>query len=174
MRVRPATQKDADAICLIMNAMIQDTLNTFTTKLRDPASVVDDMAQRGAGFLVAEDQGQVVGFATYGPFRNGPGYSHTQEHSIQLSAEARGRGVGRALMMQLEQVAQDRGVHILVAGISAPNQAAIQFHRALGYTEVGRMPEVGFKWGEWLDLVLMQKNLVAVEKAAPDTSEKCS
>jgi L-amino acid N-acyltransferase len=173
MKVRQATQHDAAEICSIMNAMIQDTQNTFTTTLRDAETVARDIAERGAAFVVAEDRGQVVGFATYGPFRGGPGYAHTQEHSIQLTPEARGRGVGRAFMTHLEQVARLSGVHVLVAGISATNQTALDFHHALGFSEVGRMPEVGRKWGEWLDLVLMQKNLALVVKAAPDTSEKC-
>ncbi len=173
MRVRPAAHQDADAICAIMNATIKDTLNTFTTTLRDPTSVADDIAQRGAAFLVAVDSEQVVGFATYRPFRSGPGYVHTQEHSIQLTAEARGRGVGRALMVQLERAALHAGIHVLVAGISSANRTAIGFHSALGFTEVGRMPEVGHKWGQWLDLILMQKNLALVVKAAPDTSEEC-
>lgn len=159
MIVRPALARDATAIAEIANAIIRDTLTTFTTQERSPADVADDIAKRGVAFQVVEQQGRVSGFATYGRFRNGPGYAHSREHSIQLAPEARGQGAGRALMLALEKVACADGVHVLVAGISAENPGAVAFHTALGFTQVGRMPEVGFKWGQWLDLVLMQKIL---------------
>ncbi len=159
MRVRQAQPADAAVIALITNAIIRDTLVTFTTDERSAESIADDIRARGAAFLVAEDQGQVIGFATYVPFRSGPGYTKCREHSIQLADDARGRGVGRALMEQLQQVARSEGVHVLVAGISSANPGAIAFHSALGFSEVGRMPEVGHKWGQYLDLVLMQKIL---------------
>ncbi len=159
MRVRQAQPADAAGIALITNAIIRDTLVTFTTDERNAESIADDIRARGAAFLVAEDQGRVIGFATYAPFRSGRGYAKCREHSIQLTDDARGRGVGRALMEQLQRVARSKGVHVLVAGISSVNPGAIAFHSALGFSEVGRMPEVGHKWGQYLDLVLMQKIL---------------
>ncbi|WP_424831141.1 N-acetyltransferase family protein [Ruegeria sp.] len=159
MIIRPATPADVDAIVSITNEVIQDTLVTFTTELRTPAGIAADIKGRSGHYLVAELRDQVVGFATFGPFRAGPGYAKTCEHTIQLSPDARGQGVGKALMKALENVARDNGVHVLVAGISSANPAAIAFHAALGFAEVGRMPEVGRKWDQWLDLVLMQKIL---------------
>ncbi|MDA7965114.1 GNAT family N-acetyltransferase [Ruegeria sp.] len=157
MIIRPACADDAEAIAAIHNAVIQDTLVTFTTELRTAASVAVDISNRQ--YLVAELNGQVIGFATYGPFRGGPGYAHTREHSIHLTPDAQGQGIGRALMAALEDTARAEGVHVLVAGISSANPGAIAFHTALGFAEVGRMPEVGRKQGQWLDLVLMQKIL---------------
>ena len=159
MIIRPATPADVDALASITNEVIQDTLVTFTTELRTPAGIAADIKGRSGHYLVAELRDQVVGFATFGPFRAGPGYAKTCEHTIQLSPDARGQGVGKALMKALENVARDDGVHVLVAGISSANPAAIAFHAALGFAEVGRMPEVGHKWDQWLDLVLMQKIL---------------
>ncbi len=159
MRVRQAQPADAAEIALITNEIIRDTLVTFTSDERSAESIADDIRARGAAFLVAEDQRQVIGFATYAPFRSGPGYAKCREHSIQLADDARGRGVGGALMEQLQQVARSEGVHVLVAGISSANPGAIAFHSALGFSEVGRMPQVGHKWGQYLDLVLMQKIL---------------
>ncbi|WP_171231224.1 GNAT family N-acetyltransferase [Ruegeria sp. HKCCA4812] len=159
MIIRPAMAADAPAIARITNAIIRESLITFTTDERSATQITEDITARGTGFLVAEHDGHVVGFATYAPFRAGPGYAQTREHSIQLSPDARGKGVGRALMQALEAAARTDGAHVLVAGISSANPGAVAFHAALGFSQVGRMPEVGFKWGQWLDLVLMQKIL---------------
>jgi len=159
MILRRAEKSDVDSICDITNLLIRDTLITFTTKERDAASVANDINARGAAYLVAEIDNQVVGFATFGAFRSGPGYARTAEHTIQLAASARGLGVGRALMQRLETVARGMGLHVLVAGISAANPGAVTFHRKLGFQHVAHLPEVGFKHGQYLDLILMQKIL---------------
>ncbi len=159
MIVRQAQVFDAHAIQGIANTIISDTLVTFTTDLKSFEDIAADIRSKGARYLVAEAGGRVVGFATYGQFRSGPGYARSRELSINLAPAARGKGVGRALMARLESVARDDDVHVLVAGISAENPAALAFHTRLGFVEVGRMPEVGCKWGQWLDLVLMQKIL---------------
>lgn len=161
MIIRPARVSDAPSIVAISNAIIRDTLVTFTTDERSEDAIAADIKTRGPAYLVAEKNGQVLGFATYGSFRNGPGYAKCREHTIQLAPQARGQGVGRALMSTLEGAARSEGVHVLVAGISSANPGAVAFHTALGYTQVGLMPEVGFKWGKRLDLVLMQKILSA-------------
>ncbi|WP_170364628.1 GNAT family N-acetyltransferase [Ruegeria arenilitoris] len=159
MIIRPALPRDAAEIAEITNSIIRETLITFTTTERSPEEIARDIDERGLAFQVAELDGRVVGFATYGRFRSGPGYAHSREHTILLAPEGRGRGAGRALIRTLEEVARSQGVHVLVAGISAENPGAISFHAAVGFETVGRMPEVGHKWGRWLDLVLMQKIL---------------
>ena len=111
--------------------------------------------QAGPTFLVLEDQG----FATYGCFRGGPGYGHVREHTIYLDDTAQGRGLGRALLSELENVAKDQGVGIFIAGISSSNAGAKGFHEYMGYSVVAEMPGLGRKWGEVLDLLFMQKNL---------------
>jgi len=159
MIVRQARMNDAAEICEITNAVIRDTLITFTTKERGEGEIAADIALRWAAYLVAELDGQVVGFATYGPFREGPGYAHTKEISIQLAPNVRRQGLGQTLIQRLEQVAIDQGVHVLIAAISGANTQAQAFHAACGFTETGRMPQVGFKSGQRLDLILMQKVL---------------
>jgi len=160
MTIRQARMDDAADICTITNAVIRDTVITFTTKERSEADIGADIALRWRAFQVAESGGEVVGFASFFPFRNGPGYARTSEMTIHLAENARGQGLGRALLQKLEQVAVEQGVHVLVAGISGANPQGIAFHAACGYLEVGRMAEVGFKAGQTLDLVLMQKILV--------------
>ena len=76
-----------------------------------------------------------------------------------LAGDARGQGVGRALMARLEDHARTQGIHVLIAGVSGENEAAIAFHRAIGFTEAARLPEVGRKFGRWMDLVLLHKRL---------------
>ena len=161
MNIRLARIADASAVAAISNTMIRDTLATFTTDQRSVENVAVDIKARGPAFLVADISGSVAGYATYGPFRTGPGYAQCREHSVLLTPQVRGQGVGRALMNAMEASAKADNVHVLVAGISSANPAAIAFHSAIGFTQVGLMPEVGFKWGQRLDLVLMQKILAS-------------
>lgn len=169
MTIRQATSADVAAIVAIANHYVRETLVTFTTDPRTPDGVAADIVGRAPAYLVAEVQGKVAGFATYGVFRAGPGYACTREHTILLDPAARGRGLGRALMARLEQVARDAGVHVLVGGVSGANPEGLAFHAAIGFVETGRMPQVGYKAGQWLDLVLMQKILRPSDTAPPDT-----
>jgi L-amino acid N-acyltransferase len=98
----------------------------------------------------------VVGYATYGNFREKIGYDSTREHSVYLHPSARGRGLGRLLMERLIDEARSCGVHVLVGALSADNEASLRLHRGLGFVEVGRLTEVGRKFDRWLDLVYMQ------------------
>ncbi|MEQ8898514.1 MAG: N-acetyltransferase family protein [Roseovarius sp.] len=159
MSVRAAVPEDAGAIAAIWNPFIRDTAVTFTTEEKTEAGLAADIAARPAAFFVAGEGGKVMGFATAFAFRGGPGYRHTFEHTVQLAPEAWGQGLGRALMARLEEALRENGCHVLVAGISGENEAGIAFHHAIGFETVGRMPQVGAKFGRWMDLVLMQKIL---------------
>ncbi|MCR9126700.1 MAG: GNAT family N-acetyltransferase [Rhodobacteraceae bacterium] len=157
--LRAATAADAPGIAAIVNDVITGSLATFTDLVRTDADIATDIAARGAGYLVAEADGAILGYATSAPFRAGPGYALTHEHSIGIAAGARGQGVGRALLLALQAHLAGQGIHVLVAAISGANPRAVAFHAALGFEPVGRMPQVGRKRGQWLDLVLMQKFL---------------
>lgn len=159
MIIRPARAEDAEALTVILNDVIDNTTITFTSQRKTVEDVQNDIAARGTAFLVAEIDGVAAGYASYFPFRNGPGYARTKEHSIALAQQARGKGAGRALMQVLEEVARADGVHSLWAGVSAENMAGRYFHATLGFTEIATLPEVGFKFDRWIDLVLMQKML---------------
>lgn len=156
--IRAATRSDIPAIRLLWNQAIRETLITFNSVEKTPEDVANAMQGYDA-FLVAEEAGLVIGFAALFPFRAGIGYAHTKEHSIMLADTARGQGIGRKLMAALETVARDQGVHSMIAGISASNPDGEPFHAAIGFETVGRVQEAGRKFGQWHDLVLMQKRL---------------
>jgi phosphinothricin acetyltransferase len=162
--IRAAGAEDAEAIAAIWNPVIRDTAVTFNSVEKSVSSLVtllEEKAALGHPFLLAEEAGHILGFATYGAFRGGVGYRRIAEHTILLVPEAQGRGVGRQLMAALEAVALAQGVASLMAGVSGENPAGIGFHRAMGFAEVGRIPQAGWKFGRWMDLVLMQKRLAA-------------
>lgn len=155
--IRPARPGDAQGIAKIWNPIIRDTTVTFTSVEIDPDVLAAEITAQP--YIVAEIDGQIGGVVTYGAFRSGPGYARSKEHSIHVAPDARGRGVGRALLRACEDHARAAGVHTLIAGISGENPGGVAFHTALGYREVARLPQVGHKFGRWHDLILMQKIL---------------
>ena len=162
MRVRAARRDDLVSIAAIHNRAIVDTTISW---LWEPIDVPERelwLAEQEAAnrpVLVADIDGRVAGFAYYAPFRAYAGYCETVENSVYIDTEFHHRGVGRALMEALMATAKERGKHVMVAAIALPNDASVGLHRALGFMEVGTMPEVGLKFDSRLDLLLMQKIL---------------
>lgn len=162
MIIRDATADDAAAITRYWNPQIRDTAVTFTTLQKDPAQLAAEIVARqaeGKAFLVACDARKILGHATYFQFRGGPGYAYTVEHTVVLDPAAWGRGVGRALMQTLEDHARRAGMHSMIAGVSGDNPGGAAFHDRIGYRHVATLPQVGYKFGRWMDLVVMQKLL---------------
>ena len=160
--IRLAGAEDAADLAVLWNPWIRDTVITFNAVEKtadDLRLLLVQTAHEGHAFLVAERDGVAVGFATYGQFRSGLGYRHTVEHSIMPGDAARGQGLGRKLMQGVEQHAHGRGAHSIFAGVSAANPAGEGFHAAVGFHTVSRLAQVGWKFGKWWDLVLMQKFL---------------
>ena len=165
MRIRPATVGDVPAITGLYNALIPTT----TVAWADEPDTVESrhawFAQQAAAdrpVLVAELDGEVVGFTAYSWFRGEgrwPGYRHTVEHTIHVAERAWGQGTGRSLLQALMDEARRRGVHVMVGAVDADNVESIRFHERLGFVETARMPEVGRKFDRWLDLVLLQRVL---------------
>ncbi|WP_342078502.1 N-acetyltransferase family protein [Yoonia sp. SS1-5] len=156
--IRPATDQDVPAIAALWNHMIRETSHTFTTVERSVPEVANLISAQQT-CLVLEQAGHVGGFARFGPFRPGPGYRFTAEHSIILSETAQGDGQGRELMRGLCDLARQQGLQTLIGAISGENLGAIAFHRAIGFEKVAVLSQVGFKFGRRIDLVLMQKML---------------
>lgn len=152
--IRPAKPKDASAIAAIWNPIIRDSTITFTTEEKSPQDITRLIET--APVWVTDDR---TGFALYTPFRAGPGYAHTQEHSIHLAPGARGQGLGRQLMDTVITHARAAGHHSLIAGISGENTGAIAFHAKLGFANVGKIAQAGWKFDRWHDLHMMQKFL---------------
>lgn len=153
---------DAQGIAYIWNHYIRDTMVTFNFAEKSVTDVVQEISQRqqkGRGFFVAECNGTIVGFATYGQFRGGVGYAHTMEHTVQLHPDHFGGGVGRTIMLHTLEHARVRGAHSMFAGVSSGNPAGVKFHEKLGFQRITTLSEVGRKFDQWLDLVLLQKML---------------
>lgn len=162
LRVRDAERADMAAVLAIYNDAVAHSTAIWNDVIVDLADREQWFETRtGAGFpvLVAETEEGVVGYATYGPFRPHDGYRHTAELSVYVAGGQRGRGIGAALLGALVERAEASDLRVLVAGIEAENAVSIALHRRHGFVETGRMPEVGRKFGRWLDLVLMQRRL---------------
>jgi phosphinothricin acetyltransferase len=160
--IRQARADDAGAIAAIWNHMIRDTAATFNAEEKptgDVAALIATRQSTGRAFLVADEAGTVLGFATYDQFRGGVGYRHSMEHTVHLAPSAQGRGFGRALMLALEDHARTADVHVMMAGVSSENPGGRAFHEALGYRLSGTVPQVGRKFGRWMDLWLLHKIL---------------
>lgn len=154
--IRAARPFDAAQITAIWNHAIRETTITFNPVEKSDAEVAELIGQ---DCLVWDEDGAILGFARYFPFRSGAGYRYTVEHTIMLHDSGHGKGVGRQLMQALCRDAKAAGMHSMFAGCSAENAGAVVFHAKLGFDEVATLPEVGFKFGRWIDLVLMQKTL---------------
>ncbi|MEV0180001.1 N-acetyltransferase family protein [Streptomyces sp. NPDC050625] len=158
MRIRPAHPDDVEAVRAIRNHAIEHSTALWTRTLQTPAESTAWLAAhlaRGSAF-VAEVDGEVAGFAVYGPWRELDGYRHTVENSVYVREGCHGLGIGSALMTALIAAARQAGHHVMIAGIEAGNTASIRLHEGFGFRHVGTMPEVGTKFGRWLDLTLMQ------------------
>jgi phosphinothricin acetyltransferase len=162
MEIRDATGRDLTAMLAIYN----DVVATSTAIYRDIPMTADEYEQwwrarvaQGYPVLVAVSDAEVVGFGTFGDFRAWPGYRFTVEHSVHVRADRRGGGIGSRLVWALVERATQLGKHVMIAGVDADNAASIRFHERLGFEGGAHLREVGFKFGRWLDLVLMQRKL---------------
>jgi len=166
--IRDARPADAAAILPIHNHAVLSTTAVWNEGESDLAGREAWLAARAAaGFpvLVAEIGGAVAGYASFGDFRAWDGYRFTVEHSVYVDPARHRAGVGRALLEALIERARVMGKHAMIAGIEARNEGSIALHQALGFREVGRLPQVGTKFGRWLDLVFLQ--LILDDRAQP-------
>jgi L-amino acid N-acyltransferase YncA len=163
IRVRSAILADLAAITEIYDHAVRYGTASFETEPPDEAEMTRryrTLAEGNFPYLVAELGGTVVGYAYAGPYRTRPAYRYTVEDSIYVSPAAQGRGVGRALLEELIAQSAARGFRQMIAVIGDSAQtASLALHRAAGFYYAGNLQNVGFKFGRWLDTVLMQRPL---------------
>jgi phosphinothricin acetyltransferase len=160
-RLRAATAADLAAINDIYNHYVLTSTCTYQTEPSTAAEREAWFAAHGAKHpvIVAEAGNRVVGWGSLSKFHQRSAYENTVEDSVYLHHEARGQGLGSALLRELIARARTLGHHTMMGGISADQSASLALHRKLGFTEVARLREVGFKFGRWLDVVWMQRML---------------
>ena len=159
IQVRKAATVDLPAMLVIFNEIL---LNTTAVWDDEPQTLemrtkwFEEKKQKGFPVFVAEEDGVIVGFSTFGPFRPHSGYRHTVENSVYVAAGRRGKGIGKLLLEPLIDAAVKMDVHVIVAGIDAENIESLHLHKQFGFVEVAFMKEVGFKFDHWMDLIFMQ------------------
>lgn len=170
--IRPATIDDVEAVAAIYAEAVENGTGSFELEAPNHAEMADRLREgreSGHPWLIAENDGVVVGFAYAGPYRERQGYRHTVQDAIYMAPTARGRGVGRALLTALIDEAERLGFRQMIAIIGdSANRASIQLHAALGFMPIGVLHDVGRKHGRWLDTVMMQLSLGKGALDAPD------
>ncbi|HFQ1881143.1 TPA: N-acetyltransferase family protein [Staphylococcus aureus] len=160
--IQCAKKEDLNAILAIYNDAIINTTAVYTY---EPQTIDERIAwfetkQRNhEPIFVFEENGSVLGFATFGSFRPWPAYQYTIEHSIYVDASARGKGIASQLLQHLIVEAKAKGYRTLVAGIDASNEASIKLHQKFNFKHAGTLTNVGYKFDYWLDLAFYELDL---------------
>lgn len=160
--IRCAKKEDLNAILAIYNDAIINTTAVYTY---EPQTIDERIAwfetkQRNhEPIFVFEENGSVLGFATFGSFRPWPAYQYTIDHSIYVDASARGKGIASQLLQHLIVEAKAKGYRTLVAGIDASNEASIKLHQKFNFKHAGTLTNVGYKFDYWLDLAFYELDL---------------
>jgi phosphinothricin acetyltransferase len=158
--IRCDAARHSDEIRAIYNEAILNTTASWAYAAHTPESMASWFRTKAAkGYPVVgaeDDDGALLGFATYGTFREHAGYKYTVEHSIYVDARHRGRGVGGALLKELIAAATAHDFHMLIGAIDAANPASIALHRKFGFVHCASIKEAGFKFGRWLDVEFYQ------------------
>jgi len=171
MIFRLANKSDLQGVLDIYNDAIINTSAVYDYKphtLEMRQEWFEDKAKKGIPVFIAEVNGVVAGFASYGPFRAWPAYKYSIEHSVYVHRDFRNRGIAKKLLQELIDDANQKDVHTIIAGIDASNAASIHLHRQFGFVDAGYFKQVGYKFGRWLDLQFLQ--LILQNKLDPNES----
>lgn len=155
-RVRPVTERDAESIARIYNHYILETVITFEEEpvtAGEMESRIREVESASFPWLVAEDgAGGVAGFAYASKWKGRCAYRYSTEVTVYVDVDAKGRGAGTSLYSTLLPMLRDRDMHVLLAGIALPNDASVAIHEKFGFEKTAHLREVGFKFGEWIDV----------------------
>lgn len=171
MRIRPAEPRDVDDLLEIRNDAILHSTALWTDQPVDRAereAWFRQTTDEGDPILIAEVDGGVAGYGTYGPWRRMSGYRYSVEDSVYVREGFQGRGIGRALVEELLAHARAAGKRAVFADIEAGNTGSIRLHERLGFRQVGLLPGIGVKFGRSLDLAILHLALVDDAAAAAD------
>jgi L-amino acid N-acyltransferase YncA len=171
LQLRPSEDRDVEAIVAIYGHHVLHGVASF----EEVPPGIDEITHRrraildrGLPYLVAEQSGRIVGYCYASPYRTRSAYRFTLEDSIYIDAAELGRGIGRALLAELIERSAALGYRQMVAVIGGREQwPSIRLHQALGFAHIGVLPAVGFKFGGWVDTVLMQRALGAGSASRP-------
>lgn len=169
--IRTAEVRDAAAIAAIYAGHVRTGTASFDTvprSIADTTSKIGEITARGWPFLVAERDGEILGYAYANQFRDRAAYSFACENSIYVRADCVGQGVGAALLSALVEAATVFGFRQMIAVIGGGEPASVAVHASMGLEHAGRMRSVGRKFGHWLDTVYMQLELGKGDRAPPE------
>jgi len=176
LNLRPSTDADVPAITAIYAHHVLHGTGTFETTAPTEAEMAirrTDVLAKGLPYLVADQGGRVLGFAYCQWFKPRPAYRFSAEDSIYLDADAAGQRIGNKLLSELTKQAEAAGVRKLIAVIGdSGNVRSIGVHRAVGFRHVGTIESCGWKFGRWLDIVLMEKSVGEGNRTAPEAPTK--
>ena len=162
IKIRTATENDLQATLDIYNEIIANSTAIFQYEPQTLEMRKVWFAEKKAKnypVFVAEENNVIVGFSTFGQFRNWQAYQYSVENSVYVKADCRGKGIAKLLLQPLIDAAKQMQLHTIIAGIVADNEASIALHKQFGFVEVAYFKEVGWKFDKWLDLVFMQLTL---------------
>ena len=160
--MREATRADLPALLAIYNEVIASSTAIFSSEpvsLEERRRWWEHRTAQGYPVLIVQDEQGVAGFGTFGDFRTWQGYRFTVEHTLHVRADARGRGFGTQLLLELIRRAAALGKHVMVAGVDGENAASLRLHEWLGFSRAGCLRQVGYKFERWLDLVFLQRSI---------------
>jgi len=171
-RVRAARREDLEAVRVIYAHHVSHGLASFELEAPDLETIIERfeaVTARGLPYLVGELDGTVGGFATAGPYRPRPAYRHTVEDTVYVAPGRERRGLGRTLLSALIDDCTALGYRRMVAVVGdSANLPSIRLHEKLGFTQAGRIPSVGFKFGRWVDSVILQRPLGEGDRTLPN------
>ena len=157
--IRPYQTEDTQAILDIINYNILHSTALYDYNIRtyeQQKAILDDKLAKKFPVIVAEANGQVVGFGMYSEFRFREAYKFTVEHSVYVANDYHGKGIGNLLLAELITLAKAQTLHTMIAVIDAENQGSVSFHEKFGFKTVGIIKESGYKFNRWLHSVFMQ------------------